>query len=148
MKIAIAMGLFVSLCGIVTAQDAEKKAPALDVEKLYGDWEYVSGVRAGEDVMKERLAGTVTISKENFKLPGGPDVEFVMSYTIDTTKSPAEIDLKIESGPEEGKAKGLIKLEGNKLWLCYEPMGGDRPKKLESTEENGAFLFELTRKAS
>ena len=71
-----------------------------------------------------------------------------MSYKINTDASPAEIDLKIEEGPvPEGMAKGLIKLEGDKLWICYEPMGGDRPGALESTADNGAFFFELKRKA-
>lgn len=149
MKKVISICLLLLPCGIVTAQETESKAPAMDVEKLFGDWEYVSGVRAGEDVAEERLMGTVTISKENFKIPGGPEGDFVMSYQIDASKSPATVDFKIESGPApEGNAKGLIKLDGDKLWICYEPMGGDRPEELKSTAENGAFFFELKRKAS
>lgn len=132
---------------VVMAQEQTTQAPALDGETLLGDWEYVSGVRAGEAVAKERLVGTVSISKEAFKVPGGPDGDFVMSYKIDTEKSPATVDFTIESGPvPEGEAKGLIKLEGDKLWLCYEPNGGDRPEKLESTADNNAFFFELKRK--
>jgi uncharacterized protein (TIGR03067 family) len=148
MKNTIALGLLFLLCGIVSAQEASKKS-AWDVDKLLGDWEYVSGVRLGEDVPEERLVGVVTISKENFKVPGGPEGDFVMSYKIDTSKSPATIDLTIESGPgPEGNARGLIKLEGDKLWLCYEPDGGDRPERMESTAKNGAFFFELKRKKS
>ena len=149
MKSTIAFCLILLFCGIATAQEATDEANTFDVEKLYGDWEYVSGVRAGEEVAKERLVGTVSISKESFKIPGGPEGDFVMSYEIDSNKSPVNIDFKIESGPTpEGQAKGLIKHEGDKLWLCYEPMGGDRPEELASTEENGAFFFELKRKPS
>lgn len=139
--------LIVLLLGAVVVAQEQATESKLDVEQLFGDWEYVTGVRAGEEVAKERLIGTVTISKESFKIPGGPEGDFVMSYKIDATKSPATVDFKIESGPTpEGAAKGLIKAEGDSIWLCYEPMGGDRPEKLESTVENNAFLFELKRK--
>lgn len=150
MKNRLAFGLVFLLCGVVTAQDDATKTAAFDVEKLIGDWQYVAGVRVGEEVPAERLVGTVSISEESFKVPGGPEGDFVMSYEIDASKSPATIDFKIKSGPapEGSPANGLIKLEGDKLWLCYEPTGGDRPEKLESTPENGAFYFELERKKS
>ena len=137
----------VVLCsGVSMAQEQATKAK-FDIEKFFGDWEYVAGKRGGEEVATERLVGTVTISKDGFKVPGGPDGDFMMSYTVDAEHSPAHIDFKIESGPvPEGIAKGLIKAEGDKLWLCYDPMGGERPEKLESTADNSAFLFELKRK--
>ncbi len=146
----IALSAVLLSVGIVAAQDAtEPKAVAFDLEKLYGDWVYVAGTKAGEAVPQDRLIGTVTISKESFKIPGGPEGDFVMSYSIDAATSPATIDLKIESGPApEGQAKGIIKLEGDKLWICYEPFGGARPEKMESTEANNAFYFELKRKAT
>ena len=122
--------------------DDEKKAA-----KWIGTWVYVSGVRAGEDVAKERLAGEVEIGEKTLTIPAGPDSEFVMAYEIDKSKKPAAIDLEIESGPvNEGTALGIIKMDEGKLVLCYDPTGQNRPEKFESTSENGAFLFVLKKK--
>jgi hypothetical protein len=46
-------------------------------------------------VGEERLAGDVVVTRETFTIPAGPDINFVMSYTVDTTVVPATIDLNI-----------------------------------------------------
>jgi uncharacterized protein (TIGR03067 family) len=123
-----------------------KRKPAIDVTKLLGDWTYVSGKRAGEMSDASRLQGTVTFAKDTVSLPGGPDARFVMAYKIDASKSPATIDLEIKEGPvPEGKAKGIIKLDGDKLSVCYAPAGSERPKSFVSTEKDRNFLFTLKR---
>ena len=131
--------------------DKQKKRPAKAAQilkRLLGDWEYTSGKRQGEDVAEERLGGVVTITKETFTLPAGPDSKFVMAFKIDTTQKPAHIDLKIKSGPvPEGATVGIIKLEKNQITLCYDPTGANRPKEFKSTKDNGTFLFTLKRKA-
>jgi uncharacterized protein (TIGR03067 family) len=124
----------------------EKKEAAFDAAKLVGDWTYVEGTRAGEKIDKERLEAKVTIKKDELHIPAGPDMKFVMAYKIDTTKSPAAIDMDIKDGPvKEGKAVGIIALDGDTLKLCYDPMGAKRPEKFESTKDNGAFYFVLKR---
>lgn len=120
--------------------DAKKGFPK---EKLVGEWGYVSGVRAGEQVPAERLDSTVTFAADTVTIPAGPD-KFVMAYKIDDSSSPAKIDLEIKSGPvNEGKAVGIIAFDGEQLKLCYDPAGMTRPTKFESTKDNGAFLFVL-----
>ena len=64
---ALLLALVATSCAF--AQSATK----MDTEKLVGDWEYVAGTRAGEDVAKERLVGTVTITEKTLKIPGGPE---------------------------------------------------------------------------
>jgi len=67
-----------------------------------------------------------------------------MSYKLDTSKSPFEIDMKIESGPvPDGAAKGIVALDGNKMKFCYNGMGGNRPEKFETAEGDNCFFFEL-----
>ena len=138
------------LTGVCLADDTDakkKKKGEFNAKRMFGQWEYTSGKRGGEEVAKERLAGVVTITKETFTLPGGPDATFVMTYELDASKTPSHIDLKIKSGPvPEGMTVGIIKLEKGKLTLCYDPTGANRPEKFESTEDNGAFLFTLKRK--
>ena len=66
-----------------------------------------------------------------------------MNYKLDTSKEPIEINMDIDSGPAEGKAIGIIKMKKGKLVLCYDPQGESRPKKFETTEDNGCFMFVL-----
>lgn len=115
-----------------------------DAAQLVGNWKYVSGVRAGQEVLPERLVGTVKITADSFTVPSGEEQPFVMAYTLHAKTNPVGIDLKITEGPvPEGKALGIIKMEDGKLAFCYDPMGEKRPTAFSSTEENGVFLFWL-----
>jgi uncharacterized protein (TIGR03067 family) len=119
---------------------------AFDAAQLKGNWKYESGKRVGTDIPAERLQTIVAITEDKFTVPAGPEDEFIMSYKLDTAQIPVAIDLKIESGPApEGTALGIIKLDGDKLVLCYDPSGANRPKEFESTEDNGCFLFVLSK---
>src|SRR5262249_9155501 len=125
----------------VTAE--EKKN--FDAAKLIGNWSYVSGKESGNDVKKEVLAGKVTFTKDTITVPSGTDKPFLMSYTVDSKTSPANIDMTIKDGPvKEGKAIGIISVEGDELKLAYTVVmdkDAKRPTKFESTKENKAFFF-------
>ena len=126
--------------------EPKKKDKKTDLaSQLVGKWTYVSGVRGGKKVAKERLAGVVTIGKDVFTVPGGPNMVFKMAYKLGKGK-PATIDLDIKSGPvNEGKAQGIIAIKKDKLMICYVPAPGKRPKAFKSTKDNGAFYFVLKR---
>ena len=125
-----------------SAQEATETA--FDAKQILGDWEYVSGMRGGEEVEKERLVGTVTVTEKTFTVPGGPGMTFLMEYELDIAQDPAHIDLTIKEGPApEGSAQGLIKVENGQMTFCYDPTGQKRPAAFESTEDNGAFMFVL-----
>ena len=115
--------------------------PKFNVKKMVGSWQVTKGVRAGNKVDNERLP-VITVDAKAFTIPAGAD-KFVMEYKVDNNKRPAQIDMTITAGPapEGSKAIGLIKKQGNKLMLCYDPTGAKRPKKFEATEENGCHLF-------
>ncbi len=125
--------------------ELKKSASKFDAEKLIGNWNYVSGKRAGDDVNEQSLSLPVSISKDEFTVPAGPEETFAMAYKIDSKHTPVHIDLEIKEGPADGKALGIIKIEGDKFTLCYDPAGENRPEKFESTADNGFFLFVLER---
>lgn len=127
-------------------EEMKKEAMMSEMAKsLMGKWKCVKGTRAGADVDAARMASMITIDDKIIKIPVGPDMAFEMSYKIDDSKSPAEIDMKIEAGPAPAgsKALGIIKMKDGNCHLCYDPEGNSRPDKFESTEENGRFLFEM-----
>src|SRR5262245_34668476 len=128
------LGLSLLVVALASADDTK-----FDKDKLVGDWNYVSGVRAGDKIDKERLMGKVTISKDTITVPAGPDQKFIMAYKIDASASPAKIDIDIKDGPAKGNAEGLIELKDGELKLIYTPGSGKRPAKFESTKENEAF---------
>ena len=146
-KTVLTAVLALLLCGTMLAEDKKDKPKkkGFDAAKLVGKWKYVSGTRQGNKVAKERLVGTVTISKDTILIPAGPDMQFTMKYTVDASKKPPTIDIEIKDGPvKEGKAAGIVTIQKGKLKICYAMLpDGKRPKKFKSTKENGAFFFVL-----
>ncbi len=151
MRLAITLlGLF--CCGgFLWADDKadkkpdEKKEAAFDAAKLVGKWKIKQGHKMGDEIEKDRLSSEITITKDEIHIPAGPEEKFIMSYKLNTKKTPIEIDMEIKDGPvKEGKAAGIIELKGDELKLCYNPFG-ERPTKFESTTGNAAFYFVLAR---
>jgi uncharacterized protein (TIGR03067 family) len=138
--------LVAALFVVTVVGGEEKKEAKFDPAKLVGDWTYVSGTKGGENVPKENLAGKVTFTKDMITVPAGPDMKFLMAYTLDTKETPTAINIDIKDGPvKEGKALGIVSLEGDELKLCYTFEGAKRPAKFESTKENKAHYFVLKR---
>ena len=138
---------FVVACTLTAA--AEDKPTKFDPEKLLGKYVDIEGVKAGEKADPDRLKGQfVTVSKDVFKIEGDkPEQTFEFAYKLNTDKSPVEIDLEIQF-PDDlkgTKARGIIALDGMTLKLCYHHENKDRPKKFESTGENGYFLWTMKR---
>jgi len=143
---ALVLGIALLAIPAVTAED-KKPAPKFDVEKFYGDYKITGGTKAGEKAGDDAKKGAVTVTKEKITLADG-DMKFVFTYKIDDKAEPTAIDMEIvEPDAFKGtKAKGIIEMKDGKVTLCYHPMGGDRPKKAESTKDNGNYMFMMEKK--
>lgn len=145
------LGVFLILGQIATAQDEKSKTDdKFDAKSLVGSWKVTSGKKSGAKSEGHALPADIKVTDKTLTIPAGPDDAFVMAYELDTSKSPMQIDLEIKEGPapEGTTAAGIFKYEDNKLTLCYNAMGADRPADFESTEENGFFLFVMEKNAS
>ncbi len=143
MRLVFTLCCLIVCCCYVEAED--KKESRFDAAKLVGKWKISEGHKMGEALEKERLNSEITFTKDEIHIPAGPEGKFIMSYKINSQKTPIEIDMEIKDGPvKEGKASGIIELKDDTLKLCYNPMG-DRPTKFESTKDNGAFYFVMKR---
>jgi uncharacterized protein (TIGR03067 family) len=142
-----AVVLGVGLVAASAAAQDEKKPAKLDAAKLAGTWKLAEGMSAGVKSDAERLKGTATFAQDKITLKDD-DMTFVIGYKLDSTATPVAIDMEILEPDflKGSKGKGIIKLEAGKLTLCYDPKGEERPKKFESTKENGAHLFVMTKK--
>lgn len=146
MKLVRALVVVAVAAGWAGAADEK---PALDAGKLAGNWAVTGGAKAGEKVDATKYKNPAVFAKDTigFKTEEG---EFEFKFTVDAKASPAAVDLEIvkPDGFKGAKAKGILKLDGDKLTLCYNPEpDGKRPEKFESTKDNKFFLFEMKKAA-
>lgn len=138
----LVLGLGLAFFSAATAEDKKDEKKPLDPAKLVGKWSITEGLKGGEKIGDDAKKGVIEFTKDKISLKAA-DAEFEFAYTVDVKAIPAGVDLEIlkPEGFKGAKAKGIIKLEDGKATLCYHPMGGDRPKKFESTRDNGNYLF-------
>jgi RNA polymerase sigma factor (sigma-70 family) len=128
--------------GVVGALAQDAKA---DKEKLQGTWEFVSGQFGGKEAQG---AEAEEMKKQKFVFKGDKVTSKVESeYTVDPTKKPKEIDVKIDEGPpqERGTWKGIYELRGDELTLCMALPNMDRPSEFVSKEGDLTLLVKLKR---
>jgi uncharacterized protein (TIGR03067 family) len=140
----LATVLALALALAAPAEEKKEDASKKDLKAMQGDWAGDSFKRDGmafPDDDAQALFRTVkgdryTLSRFRKKVGSG-------KFTIDATKSPREIDF-LPDAPPKGKAipaiKGIYKIDGEKITMCYGAPGGKRPAKFESTEGSGLTL--------
>lgn len=139
----LAFGIALAFVANTTAQDKEKAK--LDPAKLLGNYTFVDGVKDGTKTPADNLKTlSVVITKDNMILKT-PDGDFKFKYSIDVSKSPAEIELEILEGPvgKGAKSKGIIAMDGGTVKIAYSPDEGTRPKDFECKKGSGAQGFTL-----
>src|SRR5262249_53574721 len=107
------------------AQDAKK-----DKEQLQGAWLMLKMERAGKT---EIALGDLTFEGDTFTVKHGDQLVLKGTFTLDPSKTPKVIDLKVtEARREQDKGKevhGIYELDKDTLkWCTAEPGGKDRPK--------------------
>jgi uncharacterized protein (TIGR03067 family) len=126
----------------------EKKGDAKkDQERCQGKWEMVSwvanGAALGPEVVK-KTSLVVEGDKMTSTLPG--QTPLTGSFKLDPSKSPAQIDLSFEDGLLKGlTVKGIYKLDGKSLTLCWGVPSGDRPTEFASKKGSQVDLKEFKR---
>jgi uncharacterized protein (TIGR03067 family) len=91
--------------------------------QIEGEWVAIEGTSNGEPAPKWFL-GMMTLEFKDGKFRMNHSMR--MDYTIDTSKSPARIDIK-----NSMNQVGIVKMEDGKLHLCTGT-GGSRPTEFKS----------------
>lgn len=121
------------------------KDAATDDARLQGTWEVVSAESHGE-VCNGAVATRLVFASGKIRVTKTPrDIYFQITYTLNPTKRPRQIDIVAETRSEEAETKGIYHLDGDKLTLCIawpsepdviydDPLGFMylRPKKFSS----------------
>lgn len=126
------------------------KPPPADqrLERLVGQYQIVEGAKDGTAIPPERLKNnTVAITRDTIAVVD-PDRKELYSarYKLgpENDQGIAQINMRSESPKEGASAVGLLKRDGEQLWLIYA-LDGQRPKNFEKTIE-GQHLFKMKRK--
>ena len=150
----LALGiLFATSDPALAADDAKKRAIKRDTKKLEGSWRTISvetnGKKLPEDVIKEmadlRLVfkgNTGSIRNKGKVLSEGP-------FTIDPTKKPKTLDLKVTKGQRKGSTSlAIYELDGDTLKACWTSLAVDRkrPKEFATKPDSGLLLIIYKRK--
>lgn len=123
-----------------------------DENEVAGTFAYVKGVKAGQPIPEENLAGSVKVTKDQLTLLGPAGEQyFVFSYKVDESGNPRKLSMEILKSsimPDSvgSKAKGLIKHEGGQVYLVYDyaPDAGYPEDFSAKAETQNLFVLKRT----
>jgi uncharacterized protein (TIGR03067 family) len=117
-----------------------------NLDGLQGSWTITSLVLDGQPLPAALLAGgRITIQGDRF-VSTGMGAEYSGTLVLDTTKRPRHLDMKFETGPEEGNTNPCIyELAGDTLKLCIATRGAVRPSSFRSPPGSGIASETLVR---
>jgi len=129
-----------------TADDKKPASPKLD-----GKWVYESQVIGGWELPQARRDVIwVEIKDGSFFRCGKGGLCQELLLTLDPAREPAEFTLVFKH-PVTGKvsqSKGIYKLDGERLTLCYDNSGKIRPAKFESPEGRDEVVLSVLKRKS
>jgi uncharacterized protein (TIGR03067 family) len=143
MRRTMLAGVLVLGIGALAAVAQQNNNP---FKQLEGNWTVVAGQENGQALPAERIKGTrVAITAITITVESGK-TRRVMTYKMDSTKSPKTIDMIETEGPEKDKsALGIFALEGDTLQLAYGLPGRERPKDFTTKADSGQLSFVMKR---
>jgi uncharacterized protein (TIGR03067 family) len=123
-------------------------------ESLLGVWIAEKVLSAGQEVPEEKFPFELhlTESQLTYKFVGGTKgKDRVHDISLDSSKTPAAIDITRTVGAKKMTVRGIYKYEDGRLFICFlraanENPSEDRPSTFESTSEIKSDLLILKRK--
>jgi uncharacterized protein (TIGR03067 family) len=120
-----------------------------DIDRLQGTWAVTELEMDGQWV-PAFLLGDARIEIKGSRFSGtGMGAVYEGTLELDTSSSPARLDLKFDAGPEKGHTNpGIYQLNGDSWKLCLATRGPVRPESFASTPGSGFALETLVRKSA
>lgn len=129
--------------GISLALFGSLMVAAVEAGELDGKWTIVGVERAGAAVAN-LVGGQRIIAGNSYKIV--PKTGDTVEGTLSSDAAAKTVDMTAASGQFKGQTlKGIYRLEGNRLTICFAPAGKERPSDFASTAANGATVAVHTR---
>ncbi len=119
-----------------------------DIARMSGTWVIGSSEANGSPIPDDESAGlTVTITGEKYSVNKDGQIDRG-TFSIDTTKSPKQMDIHPETGPGAGRLMHAIyEFSGENLRVCYATQDGSaRPTVFKTTPDSGEVMISYKRK--
>jgi uncharacterized protein (TIGR03067 family) len=132
------------LFGLAVAVGAPALKEAKPDPSPVGEWTVESSVFGGKDdgVMREAPIEKIVITPDRWTVVRNGDLRGGSQIAINPKKDPPEIDF--DPGMGAGGIKGIYRLDGDTLTVCYT-LRGDRPTKVESPAGSQIQMMTLKR---
>jgi uncharacterized protein (TIGR03067 family) len=138
------MTAFLTLIAVALVAADDKPDPAkADTAKMQGTWTMTESLRDGEEAIPEedRKELRLLIKDDKRTIKVRDEVVSEATYTLDATSKPKGITVKVSNGPLKDKElPGIYELDGDKLKICLNLTGKDRPKDFKSEKGSGTLL--------
>ena len=111
------------------------------LKQFDGKWSLKEAMIGGSPFPEEVLKTiTLTMQDGGYDVRVG-DVRDTGKLKVDVSKSPMTMDITGEEGPNKGKVlRCIFKIEKEKLIICYQLDGDERPTKFESEKGSTTML--------
>jgi uncharacterized protein (TIGR03067 family) len=108
-----------------------------DASKLIGTWTVKSAEKDGKTETAATTKGKqVKITRDTITCYDAEGkVEMSAEYTVDTSRTPWQIQMTCKEGEHKGKKlKGIVKLEDDTLKVCHAKPDGDIPTSFKTKD--------------
>jgi uncharacterized protein (TIGR03067 family) len=138
------------LAALALGAPALKDPPRKEL-KLEGEW-IVESQTTGGRLLKSKIERRYIFSADGkwtmttAKAKANVTPKLIRAYSLDKSRDPATIDMRNSPTLERPTYVGIVKIEGDRLILCYNRGAEERPTKFESPEDTNTVLIILRRK--
>jgi uncharacterized protein (TIGR03067 family) len=118
-----------------------------DAKKMEGSWVPVAAEFGGQKLPDEALKMMQLVLKGNEYTTKVGEVTDQGTVSLSPDKKPAEMDIVGTAGPNKGKTiQAIYQLMKDKLIVCYDLSGKERPKEFQAPAGTQLFLVTYQRK--
>jgi uncharacterized protein (TIGR03067 family) len=136
--------LFVGLSLVAAAPGL--KDPAAKPPTVEGEWTVESSLLGGKSdgVVEDHPIDKIIITTDKWMVIRGGVDSNPSNLVVDSKQNPPHLDLTLP-GRAGTATKGIYKLDGDTLVLCYVLGGDERPTKFESPPNSNVRMMTLKR---
>jgi uncharacterized protein (TIGR03067 family) len=118
------------------------------LKKIQGKWQFIAHEMNGKPATPEELKMmTITFTGNKWAVSSGEKVVQAGTHKFDPTKKPGHVDAIVTEGEDKGnKMLGIYEMKGDKMKVCFDPKGKERPKSFKAGEGQMSATVERIKK--